>query len=66
MHRQHVIDLYVWPGASSRDIVNRSRTFSKNGFNMVHWSDSGMTYWAISDVNPADLQAFAHNYANAK
>jgi anti-sigma factor RsiW len=65
-HRQHMIDLYIWPDARSQLVMNLSRTASKNGFNMVHWNRAGMTYWAISDVNASDLQAFAHHYANAQ
>jgi anti-sigma factor RsiW len=65
-HRQHVIDLYVWPGAKSRSGLDRTRTFTRNGFNVVHWTDPDMTYWAISDLNSADLEAFASNYKTAK
>jgi anti-sigma factor RsiW len=65
-HRQHVIDLYIWPDARAQDAANRSRAAAKNGFNMIHWNRGGMTYWAISDVNAADLQAFAQNYVSAQ
>ena len=33
---------------------------------MLHWVDAGMTYWAISDVDPADLRMFADTYASAR
>ncbi|MGZ5093477.1 MAG: anti-sigma factor family protein [Burkholderiales bacterium] len=64
-HRQHVIDLFIWPddGASDR---SRTRSFSKRGLNVLHWSAAGMTHWAVSDVNSADLEAFAERYASAK
>jgi anti-sigma factor RsiW len=39
---------------------------SKHGYYLLHWSDAGMTYWAISDVDPADLKTFAEAYASAK
>jgi hypothetical protein len=28
------------------------------GYYLVHWSDGDFTYWAVSDVNPGDLQNF--------
>src|SRR4051812_16230205 len=34
-HRQHVIDLYVWPVRAAGDEASRTRTSAKNGFNMV-------------------------------
>ena len=62
-HRQHVIDLFIWP----EDIEAKatSRSFSKRGINVLHWTAAGMTYWAVSDVAKADLQEFAERYASA-
>jgi anti-sigma factor RsiW len=62
--RQHVIDLFVWPDeASANPLQNRS--FSKRGLNVVHWKAGDMTYWAVSDVNATDLNAFAEAYKSA-
>ncbi len=33
---------------------------------MLYWTDAGMTFWAISDLNPADIKTFAETYASAK
>jgi len=55
-HAQHVIDLYVWPSESRAD-----RTPSqgeRNGYNYVHWADGGMNFWAVSDLNAAELRTF--------
>ena len=30
-----------------------------NGYNVVHWIENGVSYWAISDVAPKDLEEFA-------
>jgi anti-sigma factor (TIGR02949 family) len=63
-YRRHVINLFVWPDSKSG---RRSpEALAKNGFNVLHWSDAGMTYWAISDVNAAELKTFAEAYASAK
>ena len=48
----HKINLFIWPGESSPS------TSASRGFNLLHWSGEGMTYWAVSDLNPADLQQF--------
>jgi anti-sigma factor (TIGR02949 family) len=63
--RQHVIDLFVWPEAGAR-AAEPTRAVSKQGYNMVHWSRDGMTFWAISDVNPNDLNTFAKLYVAAR
>jgi anti-sigma factor RsiW len=64
-HRQHLINLFIWPYSKS-DKPAAMRTLSKRGYNLLHWVDAGMTYWAISDVDPADLKAFAETYASVK
>ena len=64
-HRQHVIDLFIWPDEAVSDVA-RSRVFSKRGLNVRHWAVAGMTYWAVSDINTADLEAFAEHYASAR
>jgi anti-sigma factor RsiW len=28
------------------------------GYNLIHWTRAGMTYWAVSDVTVSDLQQF--------
>ena len=64
-HRQHLISLFVWP---ERDAARSApmRGFSRQGYNVLHWSDAGMTYWAISDLNGGELKDFARAYASAK
>ena len=50
--RQHVINVFIWPGGSS----SASETgISRNGYNLLHWTDGAMTYWAVSDVSSAEL-----------
>jgi anti-sigma factor RsiW len=54
-HRQHVINLYVWP--ASREMGEASKRVTDDGYNLLGWSDRGMRYWAIADVDPAELEA---------
>jgi anti-sigma factor RsiW len=53
--RQHVITLFIWPAGSTS--VSETST-SRNGYNLLHWTDGSMTYWAVSDVSPAELETF--------
>jgi len=53
--RQHVINLFVWP---SRDSTEAPTTASLRGFHVVHGAAFGMAYWAVSDLNQAELSEF--------
>jgi anti-sigma factor RsiW len=64
-HRQHVIDLFIWPDDGMTD-RSRTRGFSKRGLNVLRWGAAGMTHWAVSDLNSADLETFAERYASSK
>ncbi len=56
--RQHVINLFTWPAASSGGPTD----FSRKGYHAVHWDSAGMTYWVVSDLAPAELQQFVDLY----
>jgi anti-sigma factor RsiW len=53
---QHIIDLFEWP---SPDVSSPPATATIKGFNMRHWTESHMTYWAVSDLNAEELATFA-------
>src|SRR5262249_31584323 len=55
--REHVINLFIWPTEDARP--HSPRLLRENGYQIVHWADAGMTYWAISDLNATELQQFA-------
>jgi len=55
--RQHTIDVFEFPNASAAD-TPAAKT-SKNGYNVISWTYRGMTYWAVSDVDAADLAKLA-------
>ena len=52
---QHVINLFVWPANNERAV----RRDTVRGFNVVHWADSSMQYWLVSDVERIELERFA-------
>ncbi len=56
-HRQHVINLFIWPNTGSTD--RPLRTQLHQGYQVMHWAQADMNYWAVSDLNPADLRAFS-------
>jgi anti-sigma factor RsiW len=39
---------------------------SLQGYNVIHWSEAGMTFWAVSDLNEKELMEFAQDFANGK
>ncbi|MEZ2132082.1 MULTISPECIES: anti-sigma factor [unclassified Sinorhizobium] len=53
----HMINVFVWPGAP--ELATES---THDGYNISEWSGGGMTFWAISDVNSADLAAFREGF----
>ena len=55
--RKHSINLFIWPSTRATD--HSAQQFSVNGYNIIHWISSGTSYWAVSDVNSADLSEFA-------
>jgi anti-sigma factor RsiW len=55
--RRHVISLTAVPAAGATPT-----TISVNGFNIVRWNDEGISYWAISDLNSAELNEFTKLY----
>ncbi|HEX4164170.1 MAG TPA: anti-sigma factor [Bryobacteraceae bacterium] len=56
--RQHTINLFLWPSTASD---SSPRTLTSRGYNVVHWTHAHMTYWAVSDVNAADLAEFVRD-----
>ena len=64
-HREHMINLFVWPlqeGARAQPVHN----LAKRGYNVLHWNDGGMAFWAVSDLNAAEMRDFAAAYVAAK
>ena len=53
---RHTINVFVWPDAS--DGIGASEARAIRGFHVRHWAHGGMSYWAVSDVNDADLDQF--------
>jgi anti-sigma factor RsiW len=56
-HRQHLINVFVWPSAESSDTPVRISNY--RGYNSTSFNSGGMSYWAISDLNSDDLRKLA-------
>lgn len=52
---QHVVDVFIWPSSEHRP----SERSLRRGFNLVHWADGSMQYWAVSDMDAAEIENFA-------
>jgi anti-sigma factor RsiW len=57
--RQHIIDLFIW--AATQDGEAAAKMESRHGYHLIHWTQSGMTYWAVSDLNALELQQFVRH-----
>jgi anti-sigma factor RsiW len=53
----HVVNLFVWPAATEPG--HSPATFSLRGYNGVQWTQAGMHFWAVSDLNTVELQHLA-------
>jgi anti-sigma factor RsiW len=55
--RQHTINLFVAPARATPNRLTPEER-SVRGFHVRHWVRGGMTFWAVSDMNDADLTEF--------
>jgi anti-sigma factor RsiW len=60
---KHLIDLFVWP---SRKGPQAPETTERQGYNVVHWRTGGMAFWAVSDVEMAQLRSFADDWLRSR
>jgi anti-sigma factor RsiW len=57
--RLHKINVFVWRTTTSEP---RDGSFEVRGHSLLHWSNGGLSYWAVSDAALADLEAFRDAY----
>jgi anti-sigma factor RsiW len=55
-YRLHVINVFIWPAADNE--VKKVRELTRQGFHLRSWQQSGMCYWAISDLSDEGLNEF--------
>ena len=54
---KHFVNLFIWPATRSSNTAEKPAV--RQGYNLIHWNGSGMTFWAVSDLNAAELREFA-------
>ena len=54
--RGHIINLFVRPVAANERATDQTTT--RLGYNVVDWTAAGMRFWAVSDLNAAELAQF--------
>jgi anti-sigma factor RsiW len=55
--RKHFINLFIWPALAGGQTALKEST--RQGFHLLEWTSAEMTFWAVSDLNAAELQEFA-------
>jgi anti-sigma factor RsiW len=63
-HAKHIISLTATPAESQFDFGMTPRAV--NGYNVVHWIDSGVSYWAISDLEAKELENFSQLFRTSQ
>jgi anti-sigma factor RsiW len=53
--RLHRIDVFVWPADREKPPAN----FERDGYNAISWTRNDFVFTAVSDLNVAELSAFA-------
>jgi anti-sigma factor RsiW len=54
--REHVINLFTWPAQA--EAGEDETMLTRQGYHLVHWRASGMSYWVVSNLNQRELQEF--------
>jgi anti-sigma factor RsiW len=59
--RKHVINLFVLPASRG----DRPEMLSRRGYNLQHWDERDLGFWAVSDAAPAELGEFERAFRAA-
>jgi len=54
---KHPINLFITPAPTSRSTSPTVTT--RRGYNVLAWTNNGLKYWAVSDLNQAELRQLA-------
>jgi len=61
--REHVINLFVLP--APKGIALPRLGSPPRGYAMLHWTDKGLSYWAVSDADAGELKGFHEAFEKA-
>lgn len=57
--RRHIINLFIWPATTGAEAAPKRAACQ--GYHLIHWTQSSMTYWAVSDLNETELEEFVRH-----
>ncbi len=52
--RLHLIDVFAWPAGSDAPVSPTLKI--ERGYGLLTWTKRGVVYWAVSDLDPAELR----------
>jgi mycothiol system anti-sigma-R factor len=52
--REHVINLFVLPASRA----DRGEALTRHGYNLRHWDEGDLGFWAVTDASPTELAEF--------
>jgi anti-sigma factor RsiW len=55
--QQRLINLFIWPSEQGSEKA-KIEPAPRQGYHLFRWTTSGMTYWAVSDLNERELKEF--------
>lgn len=58
-YRKHIINLFIWPAAGDTSATNFDVS-RWQGYAAYEWTQAGMRFWAVSEINENDLSQFAN------
>jgi len=56
----HVINLFIWPASGPSAPAGE-----REGYSLLNWSQAGLNFWAVSDLNEPELKQFQQDFAEA-
>ena len=63
--REHQIALTEMPASSATDASSEPRRETRDGYSILEWTEGGRVYAAVSDLPPAELDAFGAAFRRA-
>jgi anti-sigma factor RsiW len=58
----HVINLFVMPASEHAGLRAPA---ARSSYSVVHWKQAGLAYWAVSDMERGDVEAFRNAFQAA-
>jgi anti-sigma factor RsiW len=61
---KHLINLFIWP---AKEKNSKPASFTPiQGYNLIHSSEAGMVFWAVSDLNEKELMEFIQDFTKGE